>query len=90
MLDQTAPVIAGITDGMTITDCKYTVPGFMDIGKLYSIMIEDCAAPGEEPDVLIRNFLSFISDEISDFSTNLYYQNPSYPECSYREGYLLD
>ena len=27
----------------TITDCKYAVPSFMDIGKLYSIMIEDCA-----------------------------------------------
>ena len=26
----------------TITECKYTIPGFMDIGKLYSIMIEDC------------------------------------------------
>ena len=30
----------------TITDCKYKVPGFQDIGRLYSIMIEDCAHPG--------------------------------------------
>ena len=27
----------------TITNCKYTIPGFMDIGRLYAIMIEDCA-----------------------------------------------
>lgn len=74
----------------TIADCKYTVPSFMDIGKLYSIMIEDCAEPGKEPDELIRLFSSFISDEISDFSTDLYYQNPSYLECSYQEGYLLE
>ncbi len=74
----------------TITDCKYTVPGFMDIGKLYSIMIEDCAEPGKEVEELIHIFSSFISDEISEFQTDLYYQNPSYLECSYRAGYLLD
>ena len=73
-----------------ITDCKYTVPSFMDIGKLYSIMIEDCAKPGEEIKELMNIFSSFISDEISDFSTDLYYQNPSYLEWSYREGRLLD
>lgn len=74
----------------TITDCKYAVPSFMDIGKLYSIMIEDCAGSGEEVAELINIFSSFISDEISDFQTDVYYQNPSYLECSYRAGYLLD
>lgn len=81
-----------ITDGDfdTITDCKYAVPGCMDIGKLYSIMIEDCAERGEEMEELINIFSSFISDEISDFQTDVYYQNPSYLECSYKAGYLLD
>lgn len=74
----------------TITDCKYDIPGFMDIGKLYSIMIEDCAKQGEEIKEMIKIFSSFISDEISDFSTDLYYQNPSYLECSYKAGYLLE
>ena len=63
---------------------------FLDIGKLYSIMIEDCAKPGEEVQELIKLFSSFISDEISNFNTDLYYQNPDYLECSYREGRLLD
>lgn len=82
----------GITAGDfdTITDCKYAVPSFMDIGKLYSIMIEDCAEKGKEVDELMKIFSSFISDKISDFQTDVYYQNPSYLECSYREGYLLD
>lgn len=74
----------------TITGCKYTVPNFMDIGKLYSIMIEHCAEPEEEVDELIKIFSSFISDKISDFKTDLYYQNPSYLECCYEAGYLLD
>ena len=74
----------------TVSNCKYKVPSFLDIGKLYSIMIEDCAKPGEEVQELIKLFSSFISDEISNFNTDLYYQNPDYLECSYREGRLLD
>ncbi len=74
----------------TISNCRYTIPDFLDIGKLYCIMIEDCACPGEELQELMNVFNSFISDEISDFQTDLYYQNPNYLECCYREGYLLD
>lgn len=74
----------------TITECKYTIPSYMDIGKLYSIMIEHCAEPGKEVDELMKIFSSFISDKISDFKTDVYYQNPSYLECSYEAGHLLD
>ena len=74
----------------TISDSQYSIPSFLDIGRLYSIMIEDCAKPGEEVQELIKIFTSFISDEISDFSKDLYYQNPSYLEWSYREGRLLE
>ena len=82
----------GIANGDfdTITECKYSIPGFQDIGKLYSIMIEDCAVPGKEVDELLKIFSSFISDEISDFQTDVYYQNPGYLECSYKAGYLLE
>lgn len=34
-------------------------------------------------------FNSFISDEISDFNSNVYYSNPNYIKCSYEEGQLL-
>ena len=44
---------------------------------------------GKEAEELIKIFTSFISDEISDFNTDLYYQNPDYIECSYKEGQLL-
>ena len=70
----------------TISACKYSVPSFLDIGKLYSIMIEDCAKPGNEVQELINIFNSFISDEISNFNSDLYYQNPDYLEWSYREA----
>ena len=68
----------------------YKITSFLDIGKLYSIMIEDCAKQGEEVQELINIFSSFISDKISEFNTDLYYQNPDYLEWSYRDGKLLD
>ena len=75
----------------TISDCKYSIPSFLDIGKLYSIMIEDCAKEGEEVQELINIFSSFISDKISEFNTDLYYQNPDYLEWSYRkENYWIE
>lgn len=74
----------------TITNCKYSVPGYQDIGKLYSLIIIDCAEQGKIIEEIMNVFSSFISDEISDFLTDLYYQNPSYLECSYKAGYLLN
>lgn len=60
------------------------------IGKFCSIMIEECAEPGNEVEELMKIFSPFISDAISNFNSDLYYQNPDYLEWSYREGKLLD
>lgn len=74
----------------TITNCQYTIPSYTDIGKLYTIMIENLASEGQEVDELIKIFNSFISDEISNFKTGVYFENPSYLQESYKAGYLLD
>ncbi len=66
---------------------------FLDIGKLYSIMILDIVGSDRLEGIIKETlgvFSSFISEKISEFSTDLYYQNPSYLECSYKAGYLLD
>ncbi|MCC8097017.1 MAG: hypothetical protein LIO44_00285 [Eubacterium sp.] len=82
----------GITNGNfdTITNCKYSVPGYTDIGRLYSLLIENLAEKGEEAKMLMNIFNSFISDEISNFKTGVYFENPSYLQESFKEGYLLD
>ena len=74
----------------TISNCHYSVPSYLDIGKLYSIMIEDCAKPRDEVKELVKIFCSFISDAISNFNSDVYYQNPDYLEWSYRERKLLE
>ncbi|MCD8214134.1 MAG: hypothetical protein LUC97_00560 [Clostridiales bacterium] len=82
----------GITNGNfdTITNCKYSVPNHTDIGRLYSLLIENLAEKGEEAKMLMNIFDSFISDEISNFKTGVYFENLSYLQESFKEGYLLD
>lgn len=74
----------------TISNCKYAIPNVTSIGKLYCKLICQCAEPNKEIIELMKVFQSFISDEISDYKTGVYYQNPSYLKCSYEQGYLLD
>ncbi len=82
----------GINDGNfdTIEECCEKIPLYTAIGKLYCNMIIDCATADDEVNETVKMFSSFISDEISDFRTGLYCENPSYLECSYEAGYLLD
>ena len=52
----------------------------MDVMGLYENVIE----------AIKKVFGSFISVEISNFNSNVYYINPDYIKCSYEAGMLLD
>lgn len=70
--------------------CKYTVPSFQAIGKEYQRLIIDVLSEEDNViDVLYSVFDSFISDEISDFNSSVYYSSPEYLKYSYLEGRLL-
>lgn len=77
------------SDFDTVSNCKYKVPGFQDIGKLYAIIIESCAKSDDFAEELKKLFSSIISDEISRFNTDFYYQNPDYIKCCYLENEIL-
>lgn len=81
----------GITEGGfdTITNCKYEVPPITAIGRVYQQLVLDVAKENEEVQAIIDVFSSFISDEISNFNSSVYYSNPQYLECSYKAGVLL-
>ena len=73
-----------------ITVCKYEVPSETSIGRVYQMLISSvCNSDDELVDNIRKVFNSFISDEISDFNSNVYYSNPNYIKCSYEEGKLL-
>lgn len=75
----------------TVGSCKYNVPSVQAIGKVYQRLIISIILKQDNlVDVLFKVFNSFISDEISDFNSSVYYSNPEYLKYSYLEGRLLD
>lgn len=62
----------------------------MKIGKGYQRLILDVKKEEETVvDVLYNMFMSFISDEISNFNSSVYYSSPDYLKWCYLEGKLL-
>ena len=73
----------------SVEACKYTVPSVNAIGRVYQQLVLETMEANEEAQAIIDVFSSFISDEISNFNSNVYYSNPDYLRCSYEEGILL-
>ena len=67
----------------TVSNCRYSVPDPVDIGKLYATIIKDKEESGREAESVKKVFASFISDQISNFNSDLYYQNPSYIDVNF-------
>lgn len=75
----------------SVVDCKYKVPSYTAIGKVYQRLILDTLTSENQLVQHIRKiFNSFIIDEITWFNSNVYYSNPDYLRCSYLEGKLLN
>ena len=68
-----------------VAKCKYEVPDYWTIGEVYERLIED-VQPNENVDIIIETLFkvynSWVSDSISRFNTDFYYQNREYiKEC---------
>ena len=61
----------------TVAECKYTVPSVTSIGRVYQMLILAVCNDDNIEQSIINVFSSFISDEISDFNSNVYYSNPN-------------
>lgn len=79
-----------ITEGDfdTVEECWYEVPSYLSIGMLYQQLVLE-TFNGDTAQGIIDIFSSFITDEISDFNSNVYYTNPDYLRCCYLEGKML-
>lgn len=80
-----------ITDGKydNLSNCRYTVPDYWDIGEVFARLIEDCY---EETNVIngIREvYGSWLADKILDFNSDLYYQARDYIAACYVERKML-
>ncbi len=74
-----------------ITVCRYEIPTVTSIGRVYQTLISDVIGLYQNIIEAIKMvYSSFISDEISNFNSSVYYSNPDYLRCSYEAGKLLD
>ncbi|HWT73466.1 MAG TPA: hypothetical protein VN258_01910 [Mobilitalea sp.] len=84
--------IFGISEGDfdSVGKSLYPIPGIYAIAKDYQrLIIDEIGQEESVTDTIYNVFQSFISDEISDFNSSVYYCNPDYLRLSYEEGKLL-
>ena len=73
-----------------VADCKYSVPSYWDIGKVYARLIQDVTENLSETDEIIKTlhkvYGSWIDDSISNFNSDFFYQPRDYlRECYFSE-----
>ncbi|WP_251389053.1 hypothetical protein [Mediterraneibacter agrestimuris] len=74
-----------------VTACKYAIPSYWDIGKVYKRLIKAVAEREkiEIIDALLKVYNSFVSSKIDDYNSSMYYENPSYLLECYWENKLI-
>ncbi len=67
--------------------CKYTVPDYWDIGEVFERLIEDTYdGQSDLIDFIIEIYNSWLTEAISNFNSDLYYQPRDYIRECYKEG----
>lgn len=68
--------------------CKYLIPDYWAIGAVYERLIED-VSENITAENIIKIFTSWISDAISNYNTDFYYQPRDYIKECYIAGCVL-
>ena len=71
-----------------VKKCKYEVPDYWTIGDVYGRLIED-VEENSVIDTLIEVYQSWISDAISNYNSDFFYQSREYICKCYEENEIL-
>ena len=73
-----------------ISECKYDVPTYWDIGKVYKrLIIMVNKDESKYVETLIEVLSSWIIPHIDNYNSSMYYENPDYIYECYVEGRVL-
>ena len=78
-----------IGDFDNVAACRYDAPGYWDIGAVYARLIEDVRGDADLVTKLIEVYSSWLSDALSRFNSDLFYQPREYIAECYRTGYVI-
>lgn len=72
-----------------VAKCRYAVSGYWDIGAVYARLIEDVSGDADPVAKLLEVYGSWMSDALSRFNSDLFYQSRGYIAECYRAGRIL-
>ena len=78
-----------VGDFDNVAACRYDVPGYWDIGAVYARLIEDVRGDADFVSKLVEVYSSWLSDALSRFNSDLFYQPREYIAECYRNGYVV-
>ena len=88
---ETCKIKIGDLDNVAV--CRYAVPSYWDIGKVYARLIQDVTGDIQETDKIIKTlgavYSSWINESISNFNSDFFYQPHDYIRECYFEGRVL-
>ena len=82
--------LANIPEGDfdNVAACKYNIPDYWTIGAVYERLIEDVSDEINAKSIMTV-YNSWVSDAISNYNTDFYYQPRDYIRECYLEGKVL-
>lgn len=73
-----------------VAACRYKIPGYWSIGRVFSRLIEDVRGECEDiVECMMRVYNSWIEEHVSNYNSDFYYQSREYIAECYREGEVL-
>ena len=72
-----------------VATCRYEVPGYWDIGAVFARLIEDVRGDADLIAKLVEVYSSWMSDALSRFNSDLFYQSREYIAECYRAGHVI-
>ena len=78
-----------IGDFDNVASCRYEVPGYWDIGAVFARLIEDVRGNTDLISKLVEVYSSWMSDALSRFNSDLFYQSREYIAECYRAGHVI-
>lgn len=69
-----------------VSECRYSVPDYWDIGEVFARLIEDCYDDKNIIKGVKEVYSSWLADRILNFNSDLYYQSRDYMAACYKEG----
>ena len=73
-----------------LSDTKYDVPSYWDIGKVFERLIVDTSDDRSREEAVSEVFSSELAEKILNYNSDLYYQPREYLAECYREGNVID